>query len=65
MKGWMKITLLILVIFICVAVFYYMTFSRLMQTSPSILKDSYLQLDIFGEIPERETADPFSKIFYR
>lgn len=63
MKSWMKITLLILVIFICVGAFYYLTFSRLIESSPPVMKDSYLQLDIFGEIPEKEKSDPLTKIF--
>ncbi|GAB4368979.1 MAG: signal peptide peptidase SppA [Calditrichia bacterium] len=63
MKGWMKIALLIAVVFICVASFYYLMFSSIFKGAPPIGRDSYLELNIFGEISERGTADPFTRLF--
>jgi protease-4 len=63
MKGWMKITLLIIIIFICVGIFYYFTFSQLFEGPPPIAKNSYLELNIYGELPERELSDPITRIF--
>src|SRR4030043_1654807 len=63
MKGWMKITLLIIIIFICVGTFYYLMFSQLFEGSPPVAKNSYLELNIFGELPEREMSDPLTRIF--
>ena len=63
MKGWIKITLLIVLIFIAVGSFYYLTFSSFIKGAPAIGRESYLQLDIYGEIPERESVSPFAKLF--
>lgn len=63
MKNWMKITLLILVIFICVGTFYYLLVSSFIETTPPISRESYLELNIYGEIAERSAEDPLSKIF--
>jgi len=63
MKSWMKITLLVLAILISVGVFYYLLLSSFMESAPPISRDSYLELNIYGEIPERSYSDPFSRIF--
>lgn len=63
MKGWVKIVLLIVIIFICVGSFYYLMFSSLFEGPAPISRDSYLQLDIYGELPERESPEPLSQIF--
>lgn len=63
MKGWMKITLLVIAIFIAVGSFYYLTFSSFFEGGPAIARESYLVLDIYGDIPERESISPFTKLF--
>jgi len=63
MKSWMKITLLVLAILISVGVFYYLLLSSFMESAPPISRDSYLELNIYGEIPERSYSDPFSRLF--
>jgi len=63
MKGWMKITLLIVAIFIAVGSFYYIMFSSFFKGAPAVARESYLVLNIYGDIPERESISPFAKIF--
>ncbi len=63
MKGWLKIALLVLIIFIAVGTFYFLFFASFFETTPSISRNSYLLLDIYGEIPERSPEDPITKIF--
>ena len=54
MKDWVKILILIIIIFICVGTFYYLTLENLFKATPSISRDSYLELKLFGEVPERD-----------
>ncbi len=63
MKGWVKIVLLTLVILICFIVFYYITFFRMFEGPPPISKGSYLKLNMYGEVPERNNTDSFSRFF--
>ncbi len=63
MKGWMKILLLIIVMFICVGTFYYLMFSSFFEGPPPISRDSYLQLDVYGELPDRENPEPLARLF--
>ncbi|UCF64690.1 MAG: signal peptide peptidase SppA, partial [bacterium] len=63
MKGWVKIVILTLIILICFIVFYYITFSRFFEGPPPISKGSYLELNIYGDIPERSYSDSFSEVF--
>ena len=63
MKSWMKITLLVLAILISVGGFYYLLISSLMESTPPISRESYLELNIYGDIPDRSSHDPFSKFF--
>jgi protease-4 len=59
----MKITLLVVLIFVVVASFYYLIFSSYYEGSPTISRNSYLLLNIYGEVPERADPDAFEKIF--
>lgn len=64
MKGWMKITLLVVVIFIAVGSFYYLMLSSLLKTTaPPLARESYLELNIYGEVPERSSVDPLVRLF--
>ena len=63
MKGWVKILLLSIVILICFIIFYYITFSRMFKGAPLISKESYLELNMYGEVPERDNTDSFSQFF--
>lgn len=63
MKGWMKIGLLVLIIFVSVGTFYYLAFSSFIKGAPPISRNSYLELNIFGNMPERSSVNPFAKIF--
>ncbi|MFZ0390387.1 MAG: signal peptide peptidase SppA [Calditrichia bacterium] len=64
MKGWMKITLLVVIIFIAVGSFYYITFSSFFESAaPPVSSASYLVLEIYGDVPERPSIDPFDKVF--
>jgi protease-4 len=62
MKGWIKILLLVIVVFLCVGTFYYLMFSSLFEGTPRVARDSYLQLDIYGELPERESPEPIARL---
>ncbi len=62
MKGWLKIALLIIIIFIAVGSFYYLVLSNFFKGAPPITRNSYLLLDIYGTLPERETGDIFTQI---
>ncbi len=63
MKGWKQITLLVIIIFIAVGSFYYLMFSSLFKGAPPISQNSYLQLNIYGEIPERSSTNPLQRLF--
>ncbi|HHE64870.1 MAG TPA: hypothetical protein ENL09_02495, partial [Bacteroidetes bacterium] len=63
MKGWMKITLLVIVIFIAVGSFYYLLYESMFRGVSRISQESYLELNIFGNVPEREPVNLFSQIF--
>jgi protease-4 len=63
MKGWVKILLLTMVILICFLVFYYITFFRMFKGPPSISKNSYLKLNLYGEVPERDNTNSLSQLF--
>jgi protease-4 len=59
MKDWQKIILLIIIIFICVGTFYYLTLENLFKGTPTITRDSYLELKIYGDVPERDISNVF------
>lgn len=63
LKEWQKITLLIVVIFAAVGLFMYLVFSSVPDEAPPISRDSFLELTISGEIPERVPDDPVGEIF--
>jgi len=63
MKSWMKITLLVVVIFIAVWSFYYLMFSGIFTGAPPVSQHSYLELNIYGDVPEREVDDAIARIF--
>lgn len=63
MKGWLKITLLVVLIFVVVAIFYYSVFSIYSEGSPTVSRNSYLLLNIYGEVPERADPDALEIIF--
>jgi protease-4 len=46
-----------------VGTFYYLMFSRLFEGPPPVAKNSYLELNIYGDLPERELSDPLTRIF--
>ena len=62
LKEWQKITLLIVVIFAAVGFFMYLVVSSLPEEAPPISRDSFLELTIAGEIPERTVDDPIGEI---
>ncbi len=62
MKGWLKITILVAGIALIVGVFYYTMFSSIIEGPPPISRNSYLELDIFGAVPDRESINPLEKI---
>jgi protease-4 len=63
LKEWQKITLLIVVIFAAVGLFMYLVLSSVPEEAPPISQDSFLELTISGEIPERAPDDPVGEIF--
>ena len=63
MKSWVKIALLVGLIVLFVGIFYYSMFSSFIEGPPPISRNSYLELNIFGDIPDREPSSPFGKIF--
>lgn len=63
MKGWVKITLLVVGILIVVSAFYYAMFSSVFEGAPAISQHSYLELNIVGNVAERGGGEPFAKIF--
>lgn len=63
LKEWQKITLLIVVIFAAVGLFMYLVFRSVPEEAPPISRDSFLELTISGEIPERAPDDPIGEIF--
>lgn len=63
LKEWQKIMLLIVVIFAAVAVFMYLVISSIPDESPPLARESFLELNIAGEIPERTPDDPLGELF--
>jgi len=63
LKEWQKITLLIVVIFAAVGLFMYLVLSSVPDEAPPISRDSFLELTLTGEIPERAPDDPVGEIF--
>ncbi|NOX37372.1 MAG: signal peptide peptidase SppA [Calditrichaeota bacterium] len=62
LKEWQKLALIIVVIFILVAIIEYAFFKSLEDTAPPISRDSFLEIVLGGEIPERTIEDPFREI---
>jgi protease-4 len=63
LKEWQKITLLIVGIFAAVGLFMYFVLSSVPDEAPPISRDSFLELTISGEIPERAPDDPVGEMF--
>ncbi|GAB4329019.1 MAG: signal peptide peptidase SppA [Calditrichia bacterium] len=62
MKGWQRIVLMIGIITVVAVTFYYLLFSSMFSGTPPISRNSYLELELFGDISEKPVEDPFSKI---
>lgn len=62
LKEWQKITLLIVVIFAAVGFFMYLIIESFPDEAPPISRDSFLELTIGGEIPERAVDDPVGEL---
>lgn len=62
LKEWQKISLIVVGIFIIVFIFVAIIASSLPGESPPLSRDSFLVLNISGEIPERTTKDPVAEM---
>jgi protease-4 len=62
LKEWQKITLLIVIIFAAVGFFMYFIVRSFPDEAPPISRDSFLELTIGGEIPERTVDDPIGEL---
>lgn len=62
LREWQKITLLILGVFAAVALFLIFIISSIPEEAPPLSRDSFLELTISGEIPERTVDDPLEEL---
>ncbi len=63
LKEWQKIVLLIIICFVIAGFFYSLLFRGLGVKSATIGENSYLELTIAGEVPERAPRDPIKEMF--
>ncbi|NIW80670.1 MAG: hypothetical protein GWN16_14950, partial [Calditrichae bacterium] len=61
LKEWQKILLIIVASFVVVGVFYLSMLSTVTEGAPPVARNSFLELTIAGEIPERTIDDPLRK----
>ncbi len=62
LKEWQKIVLLIVICFVIAGFFYSQLFRGLGGKSAAIGKNSFLELTIAGEVPERTPRDPIKEM---
>ncbi len=62
LKEWQKLALIIVAIFALVALLEYAFFKSFEDTAPPIARNSFLELVLGGEIPERTIEDPFREL---
>lgn len=62
LKEWQKISLLVLGVFGAVILFMIFIISSIPEEAPPLSRDSFLELTISGEIPERTLDDPLEEL---
>jgi protease-4 len=63
LKEWHKLTLLVVGIFLIVFIFMFLVFGSIPDEAPPLARDSFLVLNISGEIPERVPEDALAEVF--
>jgi len=62
LKEGQKLTLIIVLIFILVGLFYYLMLSGFSPKAPPISRNSILEIPLFGDVAERKAPDPISEM---